>query len=1082
WRLHLDTNLVEVDERMRQIWGEPNGAVLIPLPAVIERIHPDDRDRVAQAVSAAIDPQSSGSYETEYRIIWSDGTERWVLAKGQAQFEGEGESRRTIAFFGTGLDITERKQTEAALAAQEQRYRYVFEAVSVAIWEEDFSEVKAAIDQLKAVGIQDFRQYFIEHPEFVQQMAELVRVQDVNQAAVQMFGAPNKTELLSSLTQIFVPETTAAFIGELLAIAHEERSFAAETVLQTLQGDRLDVCFTITFPPESDQYDHVLVSLLDITQRKRSELEQERSEAILNAFLAASPIALTLFDPDLRYLYANEALTQINGLPLHEHLGRLLQDVVPDMAPQFAPMLRRIMETQEPVLNLEYSGEVRPGVHRHTIANHFPVCLPSGEVLGVGVTITDISELHRVEAELRQSEERLSLALSAANQGLYDLNVQTGDAIVSPEYARMLGYEPEEFQETNAQWRDRMHPDDVATVYRVYEEYIAGHRNEYRVEFRQRTKAGGWIWILSVGKVVTWDQDGKPLRMLGTHTDISDRKQAEQALQQHSQRLYLLYETSRDLLAAKQPMDLMHQLFSRLSVQMDLHYYYHFEVSEQDGRQRLQLISYSGLSEAQAQAFESIDLGQAMCGLVAQERQQIVLNRAEIASHPNARILSSMGVTAYAGQPLMVQGRLLGTLSFASLTRTQFTIEEADLLQVISEQVAIALERAELVASLEQQAEELRQANRVKDEFLAVLSHELRSPLNPILGWTKLLQTGRFDAQKTKQALEIIERNVRQQTQLIDDLLDISKILRGKLVLNEAPVDLACTIESALETMRLAGEAKSIQTQINLDSSIPPVLGDAGRLQQVVLNLLTNAIKFTPNGGQVKVQLERVGDEAQIQVKDTGKGITPDFLPYVFESFRQEDGRTTRKFGGLGLGLAIVRQLTELHGGTVRAESPGEGAGATFTIRLPLMKTPALSFADETSANLASSEASILQGIRILVVDDEADMRDLLVAILEPTGAIVQVATSASEALAVFAHFQPMLLVSDIGMPETDGYELMQQVKSRFGELPAIALTAYAMEQDQQKAFNAGFQRHIAKPIDPAVLVKAIAALISEAR
>ncbi|MBD2121301.1 PAS domain-containing protein [Trichocoleus sp. FACHB-262] len=1067
---------------MRQIWGEPNGAVLIPLPAVIERIHPDDRDRVAQAVSAAIDPQSSGSYETEYRIIWSDGTERWVLAKGQAQFEGEGESRRTIAFFGTGLDITERKQTEAALAAQEQRYRYVFEAVSVAIWEEDFSEVKAAIDQLKAVGIQDFRQYFIEHPEFVQQMAELVRVQDVNQAAVQMFGAPNKTELLSSLTQIFVPETTAAFIGELLAIAHEERSFAAETVLQTLQGDRLDVCFTITFPPESDQYDHVLVSLLDITQRKRSELEQERSEAILNAFLAASPIALTLFDPDLRYLYANEALTQINGLPLHEHLGRLLQDVVPDMAPQFAPMLRRIMETQEPVLNLEYSGEVRPGVHRHTIANHFPVCLPSGEVLGVGVTITDISELHRVEAELRQSEERLSLALSAANQGLYDLNVQTGDAIVSPEYARMLGYEPEEFQETNAQWRDRMHPDDVATVYRVYEEYIAGHRNEYRVEFRQRTKAGGWIWILSVGKVVTWDQDGKPLRMLGTHTDISDRKQAEQALQQHSQRLYLLYETSRDLLAAKQPMDLMHQLFSRLSVQMDLHYYYHFEVSEQDGRQRLQLISYSGLSEAQAQAFESIDLGQAMCGLVAQERQQIVLNRAEIASHPNARILSSMGVTAYAGQPLMVQGRLLGTLSFASLTRTQFTIEEADLLQVISEQVAIALERAELVASLEQQAEELRQANRVKDEFLAVLSHELRSPLNPILGWTKLLQTGRFDAQKTKQALEIIERNVRQQTQLIDDLLDISKILRGKLVLNEAPVDLACTIESALETMRLAGEAKSIQTQINLDSSIPPVLGDAGRLQQVVLNLLTNAIKFTPNGGQVKVQLERVGDEAQIQVKDTGKGITPDFLPYVFESFRQEDGRTTRKFGGLGLGLAIVRQLTELHGGTVRAESPGEGAGATFTIRLPLMKTPALSFADETSANLASSEASILQGIRILVVDDEADMRDLLVAILEPTGAIVQVATSASEALAVFAHFQPMLLVSDIGMPETDGYELMQQVKSRFGELPAIALTAYAMEQDQQKAFNAGFQRHIAKPIDPAVLVKAIAALISEAR
>jgi signal transduction histidine kinase/ActR/RegA family two-component response regulator len=495
-------------------------------------------------------------------------------------------------------------------------------------------------------------------------------------------------------------------------------------------------------------------------------------------------------------------------------------------------------------------------------------------------------------------------------------------------------------------------------------------------------------------------------------------------------------------------------------------------------------MNYSGLSKQQAQDFELLDLGQAMCGLVAQERRQIVLNQADIATHPNAQVIYSMGVSAYAGQPLIVHGRLLGTLSFASLTRTQFTDEEVYLLQAISEQVAIALDRAELVASLQQQTEDLTQANRVKDEFLAVLSHELRSPLNPILGWTKLLQTGRFDPQKTKQALEIIERNARQQTQLIDDLLDISKILRGKLTLREAPVDLAFTIESALETVRLAAEAKSIQITTTFGLFIPPVLGDAGRLQQIVLNLLSNAVKFTPNGGQVEVRLEQIGVEAQIQVKDTGKGIAPDFLPYVFESFRQEDGKTTRKFGGLGLGLAIVRQLTELHGGTVRVESPGEGAGATFTIRLPLMKTHSISVANSSPTDGAASEATVLQGIRVLVVDDEADMRELVVMILEQAGAIVQMAASAEEALRLFDQFQPMLLVSDIGMPETDGYALIRQVQSRVYQngrpIPAIALTAYAMEQDQQQALAAGFQRHLAKPIEPEVLVKAILALLNQ--
>lgn len=1090
WRLHLDTNLVEMDDRMRHIWNAPDDAVPVPLPDVMERIHPDDRPRVAESVALALEPHCSGSYELEYRLRWSDGTERWVLAKGQAQFEGEGEARRAVEFFGTLLDITAQKQAEIDLKASEERYRQ--------------SEARLAL-----------------------------ALRSANAGMWQWFQADNRTiwsdenfELLGYKPN----ECPTTYESWLRAIHPGDRAWAESAVQQALDDESpLYIEYRVCLPDGSVRwladigqitYDNqgrqegMIGIQIDISQRKQVELARERSEAILTALLAASPTALALFDAELRFLYANEALARLNGVALDAHVKRTVWDVVPDVASQFAPLLQQVMATQQPILNVEFSGAVRPGLYQQTITNYFPVCLPNGEVLGAGVTITDIAELKRIETELRQSEERLSLALKAANQGLYDLNVQTGNAIVSPEYARMLGYEPDEFEETNAKWRDRMHPDDVATVYRVYEEYVAGLHPEYRVEFRQQTRTGDWVWILSIGKIVSWDEQGQPLRMLGTHTDISDRKRAEHALQQYTERLQLLYETTSDLLSTHHPQTLMDQLFYRLQSQMDLHYYYYFQVCEAEGRQYLRLRCYTGISQEQACSFESLEFGEAMCGLVAQERQQIVLDQSTIKIHPNAQIINSMGVKAYTGQPLMVHGRLLGTLSFASLTRTEFTTEEVDLLQAISEQVAIALERSELVNSLQQQTDDLAQANRVKDEFLAVLSHELRSPLNPILGWTKLLQTGKFDAHKTRQALDVIERNVKQQTQLIDDLLDISRILRGKLVLSEAPVDLAFTIESALETMRLAAEAKTIHIETYCTPLLPPVLGDAGRLQQVILNLLSNAIKFTSNGGRVVVRLERVeengwnqdpeglsGDNsrrkspspayAQITVSDTGKGIAPDFLPYVFDSFRQEDGKTTRKFGGLGLGLAIVRQLTELHGGTVHADSAGEGTGATFTVRLPLITLQAVNPEGGAITPSSSAHEAVLSGLRVLVVDDEADMRDLVVAILEHAGASVRVAASAAEAFALVDSFQPAVIVSDIGMPHMNGYDFMRRIRSqaanrklaeeREHSIPpiGIALTAYAMEQDQQQALAAGFQRHLSKPVEPEALVRAIATLVN---
>jgi len=394
----------------------------------------------------------------------------------------------------------------------------------------------------------------------------------------------------------------------------------------------------------------------------------------------------------------------------------------------------------------------------------------------------------------------------------------------------------------------------------------------------------------------------------------------------------------------------------------------------------------------------------------------------------------------------------------------------------ITERKQIEAEREQLLSREQVAREAAEQANRIKDEFLAVLSHELRSPLNPILGWSKLLQQGKLDATKTQIGLATIERNVQLQAQLIDDLLDISRILRGKLSLNQTPVNLRMVISSALETVRLAASAKSLQIQTVLPSDVGTVMGDAGRLQQIVWNLLSNAVKFTNQGGQITVALTQIGTHAQIQVMDTGKGINPDFLPYVFEHFRQEDGATTRKFGGLGLGLAIARQIVEMHGGQIGVDSSGEGQGTTFTVKLPL--APTLNQLPSTK----SSDASIkdLNGICILVVDDEPDSRDFITLALELSGASVISVASGIEALTVIKQSIPDLIISDIGMPEMDGYMLLQQVRTleQVRQVSAIALTAYAGEFDRQQALQAGFQKHLSKPIKPNQLIQEISDLI----
>ena len=396
----------------------------------------------------------------------------------------------------------------------------------------------------------------------------------------------------------------------------------------------------------------------------------------------------------------------------------------------------------------------------------------------------------------------------------------------------------------------------------------------------------------------------------------------------------------------------------------------------------------------------------------------------------------------------------------------------------VTERVNLEAERHQILSREQAARAEAEQANRFKDEFLAVLSHEIRTPLNPILGWSKILRGGKLSPERVDEALETIERNAKLQVQLIDDLLDISRILRGKLSLQPVSVDLSQVMVAAIETIRLAAEAKELRLEVDAPPDRCFVLGDVTRLQQVVWNLASNAVKFTPTGGEIQIRLEPMGQDAQIQVRDTGRGIHPDFLPHVFEFFRQQDGSTTRQFGGLGLGLAIVRQIVELHGGTVSVASAGEGQGATFTVSIPLQK-PACSINPEPELDAPIVDALPLIGLKILVVDDDPDSRHLVAFVVQQAGAEVVAVPSATEALQILQVIQADVLVSDIGMPEMDGYALMREIAARDLKLAVtIALTAYAGEIDHQQALACGFQRHLTKPLDPETLVETIIHLV----
>jgi PAS domain S-box-containing protein len=688
------------------------------------------------------------------------------------------------------------------------------------------------------------------------------------------------------------------------------------------------------------------------------------------------------------------------------------------------------------------------------------------------------------DQELRESEARFRRIVETSQEGIWHIDAEGRTVYANQRLAEMLGYRPEELigrdafelvpeedrQEAGEAWQRRGRG--------------AGERSERRL----RHKDGHDVWLnASATPLTEGDRFAGVFAML---TDVTERREREDALRASEARKATQLAVTDVLARSKDVPDAVRRILEAACSGLGWCYGALWRVDREANLLRCaEFWAEPGrdLGEFEAATRRTtFSPGVGLPGRVWTSQEGAwIADLEQDTNFPRKGMARAAGLRSGFAFPVMFGKEILGVLEFFSDTPRAPDLELMKSFLGVGSQVGqfiermrIERERQALLESEQAARREAEAANRAKDEFLATLSHELRTPLNAIVGWAHLLKTGQLDAAQTSRAVAVIDRNAKAQSQIVADVLDVSRIVMGKLRLEVRPVDLSTVMEEALETLRPAAAAKDIQ----LESAVTPgnrVSGDPDRLQQVIWNLVSNAIKFTPAGGRIRVDLRRTSGHAEVTVEDTGMGIRPDFLPHVFERFRQSDSSNTRAHGGLGLGLALVRHLVELHGGTVAASSRGEGMGATFTVALPLM-FPA-DAREERAGAAAESPAVDLQGLKVLVVDDDGEARDLVATALRRAGAQVRTAANASDALADVGQHPPEVIVSDLEMPGVDGYQLIQRLRAldpeHGGTIPAAALTAHARPDEVRRALDAGFQRHLSKPAAPEEIARAVAAL-----
>lgn len=800
----------------------------------------------------------------------------------------------------------------------------------------------------------------------------------------------------------------------------------------------------------------------------------------------------------------NAGAQRIFGYTADEIIGKSVTALIPEGHQDEEPTILARLRAGQRIEHYETVRITKEGRLIDISLTVSPIKGPDGKIMGASKIARDITEQRQAHRQIKEASERLKLALQAARMGDWSWDAKTDITTMSVTAARIFDIPPGPYMTWTAM-QNLLHEEDRDRARATVDEALAKH-TDYDIEYRIRRKDHSEAWVSAKGRGIY--DDGTVLGMLGVVQDISTRKANEETLREQAEALRTLNDIGKTISAELDLHNTVQAVTDAATELIGARFgSFFYNVLNEEGASYM-LYTLAGVPR---EAFAHFPMPRATDLFGPTFRGEGVVRINNVKKDPRYGKNSPyygmpeghLPVTSYLAVPVISRsGEVLGGLFFGHPDRAMFTERDEVVVSGLASQAAIAMDNARLYesakkarAEAEDAAEEkerlYRQAeesSRLKEEFLATISHELRTPLSAILGWVRMLRMGQLTPENAAKALDTIERNARAQAQLVDDLLDVSRIITGKLRMDVRPADPNSFIDAAVEAVKPAAEAKGVRVQKVVDTGAIAIPGDPVRLQQVVWNLLSNAIKFTPRGGRVQIRSERVNSHLEIVVSDTGQGIPADFLPHVFDRFRQADQKTSRQHGGMGLGLAIVRHLVEMHGGSVNANSDGEGKGATFRVMLPI--TPVYQV-DSSGSRVHPAARDLLppnditdrlDGLRILVVDDEPDTRELLKQGLEYCGATIVVAGSTDEALDMIKMSVPDILISDIGMPVSDGYDLIKQVRglpaARGGKVAAIALTAYTRIEDRLQALRAGYDMHVPKPVELAELV-AVAASVA---
>ncbi len=926
-----------------------------------------------------------------------------------------------------------------------------------------------------------------------------LRIIEWNPAAERVFGYGRAEVMGENAYDLLVPPASREHVEELLrrAMSGDVDSHAVGEVVT--RDRRVIYCewhHTSLRDPDG-QVMGVMSMAQDITAQKEAERRLRTSESRLAEAQRLAHIGNWSYDLRTREVFWSEEHFRLFGLTPREggvptDEGR--QYVHPDDLPIIDANFAKGLVDHEP-FETYWRALRADGGERFAHSRSEVELDEEGRPIRIFGTTQDITEQRNAERALVESEAKLRTLADASPAIIWFLDEEARTLYANRRYIEFFGLEEEDVH--GGGWRAFLHPDDAPAYVAQILEAIRDHR-PLHCRTRVRRRDGKWRWMESRA-LPHFGEDGRYLGHVGHSLDITDQiettaylRESEQNLAAELAGMARLQEVSTRLVGADDSTSLLEHIVDA-AIAITAADVGHIQLHQPESG-TLKIVASRGLGHEFLDAFAVVSEGQGCCGEAMRLHERVVVE--DVAASPlfarghDVSVLLAAGVRAIQATPLVTRsGQLVGMLLTHSRAPRRPAARDLRVLDLLARQAADWIERRLIQAEREELLERERQARteseraaKLKDEFLATLSHELRTPLSAILGWADVLRDRMDDRDRVRRGIEIIRRNAWAQAQLIEDLLDLSRVITGKMRLHVERVSLPAVIEAAIEAVRPAADAR----QIRLDSVIEPmsekVHGDPARLQQVLWNLLSNAVKFTPDGGRVHVVLARVESQVEVRVSDTGRGIAPTFLPHVFERFRQADSSAAREHGGLGIGLALVKEIAELHGGEVRAASPGEGKGSTFTLRLPLA---IIHSEDEDrphpraprSLSLVVGGEPALDGVKVLILDDEPDALQSIQHILEDRRAEVRSFRSVDEALVALDEARFDVLVSDIGMPRRDGYAFIAEVRRRGITTPAAALTAFARSEDRTRVLLSGFQAHLAKPVESSELVATIASL-----